>query len=212
MHTQRTSHRQEWIDSINKVSQGLTKDGGSSIAKKPPPSSPAQTQDEKGTKVHTLTRTRTPTHPYAHTHTHTHSVWMILRCSECWARERLERSVGQSPVMCECVSVCAVPQVVMCKEKATGDIYAMKILKKDVIVAKDEIAHTLTENRVLQMTNHPFLTVSQCAWCVCVCVCVCVCGVCVCVCEGGALVETLNIEKPFLLCEAITLGCLLRLS
>lgn len=51
-------------------------------------------------------------------------------------------------------------QVVMCKEKATGDIYAMKILKKDVIVAKDEIAHTLTENRVLQMANHPFLTVS----------------------------------------------------
>ena len=48
----------------------------------------------------------------------------------------------------------------MCKEKATGDIMAMKILKKDVIVAKDEIAHTLTENRVLQMTNHPFLTVS----------------------------------------------------
>ena len=36
---------------------------------------------------------------------------------------------------------------------------AMKILKKDVIVAKDEISHTLTENRVLQMTRHPFLTV-----------------------------------------------------
>ncbi len=60
----------------------------------------------------------------------------------------------------------------MCKEKATDEIMAMKILKKDVIVAKDEIAHTLTENRVLQMTNHPFLTVS---WgerereCVCVC-------------------------------------------
>lgn len=51
-------------------------------------------------------------------------------------------------------------QVVMCKDKETGDIMAMKILKKDVIVAKDEIAHTLTENRVLQMTNHPFLTVS----------------------------------------------------
>nr|QIA61837.1 RAC serine/threonine-protein kinase [Halichondria panicea] len=49
-------------------------------------------------------------------------------------------------------------KVVMCKEKSSGEIYAMKILKKDVIVAKDEIAHTLTENRVLQMANHPFLT------------------------------------------------------
>lgn len=48
----------------------------------------------------------------------------------------------------------------MCKEKSTGEIMAMKILKKDVIVAKDEIAHTLTENRVLQITKHPFLTVS----------------------------------------------------
>jgi hypothetical protein len=47
----------------------------------------------------------------------------------------------------------------MCRDKETGAIMAMKILKKDVIVAKDEIAHTLTENRVLQMTNHPFLTV-----------------------------------------------------
>ncbi|XP_053552304.1 RAC-alpha serine/threonine-protein kinase-like [Bombina bombina] len=34
----------------------------------------------------------------------------------------------------------------------------MKILKKEVIVAKDEVAHTLTENRVLQNSRHPFLT------------------------------------------------------
>ena len=49
----------------------------------------------------------------------------------------------------------------MCMEKATGEILAMKILKKDVVVAKDEIAHTITENRVLQLTNHPFLVVSS---------------------------------------------------
>ena len=46
----------------------------------------------------------------------------------------------------------------------------MKILKKDVIVAKDEIAHTLTENRVLQSTKHPFLTVIMCCIMFCVCV------------------------------------------
>ncbi len=51
-------------------------------------------------------------------------------------------------------------KVVLCQDKATSEVFAMKILKKDVIVAKDEIAHTLTENRVLQMTKHPFLTVS----------------------------------------------------
>lgn len=50
-------------------------------------------------------------------------------------------------------------KVILVKEKATGRYYAMKILKKEVIVAKDEVAHTLTENRVLQNSRHPFLTV-----------------------------------------------------
>uniref|UniRef100_A0A674N9A0 non-specific serine/threonine protein kinase n=1 Tax=Takifugu rubripes TaxID=31033 RepID=A0A674N9A0_TAKRU len=49
-------------------------------------------------------------------------------------------------------------KVILVKEKATGHYYAMKILKKEVIVAKDEVAHTLTENRVLQNSKHPFLT------------------------------------------------------
>lgn len=49
-------------------------------------------------------------------------------------------------------------KVVLCRDKITKEVFAMKILKKDVIVAKDEIAHTLTENRVLQSTKHPFLT------------------------------------------------------
>lgn len=79
-------------------------------------------------------------------------------------------------------------KVILVKEKATGRYYAMKILKKEVIVAKvqgvrgwrevrgmgcwgdrsslgsafqDEVAHTLTENRVLQNSRHPFLTVSS---------------------------------------------------
>jgi len=49
-------------------------------------------------------------------------------------------------------------KVIMCREKATSQLYAIKILKKSVIIAKDEVAHTLTENRVLQKTRHPFLT------------------------------------------------------
>ena len=48
----------------------------------------------------------------------------------------------------------------MCKEKATGGILAMKIHKKDVVVDEDDIAHTLTEKRVL-MNSHPFLLVCQ---------------------------------------------------
>lgn len=88
-------------------------------------------------------------------------------------------------------------KVILVREKASGTYYAMKILKKEVIIAKvcsdaprtfsvhrrsrsfsrsphrsppgllslfsplqDEVAHTLTESRVLKNTRHPFLTVS----------------------------------------------------
>ncbi|KIH46402.1 hypothetical protein ANCDUO_23546 [Ancylostoma duodenale] len=57
-------------------------------------------------------------------------------------------------------------KVILCKEKRTSKLYAIKILKKEVIIArlciwnfKEEVAHTLTENRVLQRCKHPFLTV-----------------------------------------------------
>ena len=51
-------------------------------------------------------------------------------------------------------------KVILCREKCTGHLYAIKVLRKDVIIAKDEVTHTQTENRVLQRTSHPFLTVS----------------------------------------------------
>ncbi|TMS14635.1 RAC-beta serine/threonine-protein kinase [Larimichthys crocea] len=49
-------------------------------------------------------------------------------------------------------------KVILVKEKSHGVHYAMKILRKEVIIAKDEVAHTVTESRVLQNTRHPFLT------------------------------------------------------
>uniref|UniRef100_A0A673H178 non-specific serine/threonine protein kinase n=1 Tax=Sinocyclocheilus rhinocerous TaxID=307959 RepID=A0A673H178_9TELE len=49
-------------------------------------------------------------------------------------------------------------KVILVREKASGVYYAMKILRKEVIIAKDEVAHTVTESRVLQNTRHPFLT------------------------------------------------------
>lgn len=48
-------------------------------------------------------------------------------------------------------------KVILCREKATNHLYAIKILKKEVIIKKDEVAHTLTEKNVLQKTKHPFL-------------------------------------------------------
>ncbi|EFP11338.1 CRE-AKT-1 protein [Caenorhabditis remanei] len=49
-------------------------------------------------------------------------------------------------------------KVILCKEKRSHQLFAIKILKKEVIIAREEVAHTLTENRVLQRCKHPFLT------------------------------------------------------
>ncbi|VDD90382.1 unnamed protein product [Enterobius vermicularis] len=46
-------------------------------------------------------------------------------------------------------------KVILCREKKTQKLYALKILQKKVI---DEVEHTLAENRVLHNCKHPFLT------------------------------------------------------
>lgn len=51
-------------------------------------------------------------------------------------------------------------RVILCRERSTAKLYAIKILKKKVIIQKSEVEHTMAENRVLQKTNHPFLIVS----------------------------------------------------
>ncbi|KAI6656352.1 cGMP-dependent protein kinase 1 isoform 2 [Oopsacas minuta] len=48
--------------------------------------------------------------------------------------------------------------VMLSKEKSSGEIFAIKVISKEMIIEKDEIKHTLTENKVLQQTKHPFLT------------------------------------------------------
>lgn len=51
-------------------------------------------------------------------------------------------------------------KVILCREKATAALYAIKMLRKDVVIEKDEVEHTLTENRVLRTMKHPFIIVS----------------------------------------------------
>ncbi|KAG9509814.1 RAC serine/threonine-protein kinase [Fragariocoptes setiger] len=48
-------------------------------------------------------------------------------------------------------------KVMLSREKSTQRLYAIKVLKKQMIISQDEVGHTLTESRVLRVTNHPFL-------------------------------------------------------
>lgn len=55
-------------------------------------------------------------------------------------------------------------KVMKVMHKKEKQIYAMKILKKDVIVKESMVAHTLSEKKILQEMNHPFIVSLKCAF------------------------------------------------
>lgn len=48
-------------------------------------------------------------------------------------------------------------KVIQVKHKKDGRVYAMKVLKKDHIIKRKQFDHTMTERRILQEVDHPFI-------------------------------------------------------
>jgi serine/threonine protein kinase len=48
-------------------------------------------------------------------------------------------------------------KVMQVKKKSDGKVYAMKILKKRAIIARNQVEHTKAERKILQALQHPFL-------------------------------------------------------
>jgi len=48
-------------------------------------------------------------------------------------------------------------KVMQVRKKDDGKIYAMKILRKEAIIARNEVTHTKAEKRILQRVQHPFI-------------------------------------------------------
>jgi serine/threonine protein kinase len=43
------------------------------------------------------------------------------------------------------------------RKKDTGNIFAMKVIRKDNVVKRNAVEHTMAENKILKHINHPFL-------------------------------------------------------
>lgn len=48
-------------------------------------------------------------------------------------------------------------KVMQVRKKSNGEVYAMKILKKRAIIARNQVEHTKAERKILQSLQHPFL-------------------------------------------------------
>ena len=50
-------------------------------------------------------------------------------------------------------------KVFLCRERPSGGLFAVKVLKKSVVIEKNVEAKTIAEKEVLQRTRHPFILV-----------------------------------------------------
>lgn len=49
-------------------------------------------------------------------------------------------------------------KVMLVRKKGTTDIFAMKVLKKEAVIRRNQVQHTKTETHILKQIRHPFLT------------------------------------------------------
>jgi len=48
-------------------------------------------------------------------------------------------------------------KVMQVRKKDDDKIYAMKVLRKEAIVARKQVAHTMAERNILKKIHHPFI-------------------------------------------------------
>lgn len=105
-------------------------------------------------------------------HTSTYLFHFLRWPSLCWTRgyvscsfavaQHSSQKVKPSPEILLYSLFCK--QVVQVRHKRDGNIYAMKILKKEMIIKRKQYEHTLSERRILENVSHPFIVSLQYAF------------------------------------------------
>merc|ERR1712065_69576 len=55
-------------------------------------------------------------------------------------------------------------KVMQVRKKDTGQLYALKILKKSMLIERNQIEHTMSERNIMQSLQHPFVVSLHFAW------------------------------------------------
>jgi len=59
--------------------------------------------------------------------------------------------------LCALIGKGSFGKVMQVKKKDSGQILAMKVLRKEAIIARKQVAHTMAERNILQRVQHPFI-------------------------------------------------------
>ncbi|EAR83724.2 Serine/Threonine kinase domain protein (macronuclear) [Tetrahymena thermophila SB210] len=79
------------------------------------------------------------------------------RTSTLWSREKGKEVKLDDFNVLKVLGAGAFGTVLLVEEKQKGEWFAMKVIKKDVILEKGQFEHTKTEKMILEHVNHPYL-------------------------------------------------------